>query len=206
MILDPEQLSHQDCYKILIGAVVPRPIAWVSSMDLTGNLNLAPFSYFTIASNRPMTLIFSVGPVVGGDGRKDTLRNVHAVPEFVINITNQDTAEAMNRTATALPSKQSEFEWAGLTPVDSDTISVPRVAEAPIAFECKLRQVVVISEEPGGGSVVFGDVQRVHVRDDLYAGGRINLERLRPIGRLAGSGYVRVTDTFDMERIPPPGS
>ncbi|MEX1020140.1 MAG: flavin reductase family protein [Litorilinea sp.] len=206
MILNPEQLTHQDCYKLLIGSVVPRPIAWVSSMDLAGNLNVAPFSYFTIASNQPMTLIFCVGPVAEGDRQKDTLRNIHALSEFVINLTNEETAQAMNRTATALPAEQSEFEWAGLTPADSEAIRVPRVAEAPIAFECKLRQVVVISEEPGGGSVVFGDVQRVHVRDDLYAGGRISLERLRPIGRLAGAGYVRVTDTFDMERIPPPSA
>lgn len=206
MLFDPKQLTYQDCYKLLIGSVLPRPIAWVSSMDLADNLNLAPFSYFTIASNQPMTLLFCVGPVAEGDGKKDTLRNVEAVPEFVVNLTNEETAEAMNRTATALPPDQSEFEWAGLTPVDSEKIRVPRVAEAPIAFECRLRQVVTISEEPGGGSVVFGDVQSVYVRDDLYTAGRIDLERLRPIGRLAGSGYTRVTDTFEMERIPPPGA
>jgi flavin reductase (DIM6/NTAB) family NADH-FMN oxidoreductase RutF len=206
MILNPEHLTHQDCYKILVGSVLPRPIAWVSSMDLAGNLNLAPFSYFTIVSNQPMTLVFCIGPLETGDGKKDTLRNVQAVPEFVINITNQETAEAMNLTATALPSKQSEFEWAGLTPVDSESIRVPRVAEAPIAFECRLRQVVIVSEAPGGGSAVFGDVQRLYVRDDLYDGGRIDLERLQPIGRLAGTGYVRVTDLFDMARVPPPGA
>jgi flavin reductase (DIM6/NTAB) family NADH-FMN oxidoreductase RutF len=204
MILNPQELSHQDCYKLMIGSVLPRPIAWVSSMDLDGNLNLAPFSYFTIASNKPMTLLFSVGPVAGGDGKKDTLRNVQALGEFVVNITNEETAEAMNLTATALPPQGSEFEWAGLTPVASESIRVPRVGEAPIAFECRLREVIVISDQPGGGAVVFGDVQRVHVRDDLYTGGRIDLARLRPIGRLAGSGYVRVTDTFDMERVPPP--
>jgi flavin reductase (DIM6/NTAB) family NADH-FMN oxidoreductase RutF len=206
MILNPEQLSHQDCYKLLIGSVLPRPIAWVSSMDLSDNLNIAPFSYFTIASNKPMTLIFCVGPIADGDGKKDTLRNVQAVSEFVVNLTNEDTAQAMNRTATALPPDQSEFEWASLTSVPSETIRVPRIAEAPISFECILRQVVLISEEPGGGSAVFGDVQRIHVRDDLYDSGRINLARYKPIGRLAGSGYVRVTDTFNMERIPPPGS
>lgn len=204
MILNPEELSHQDCYKLLIGSVLPRPIAWVSSMDLAGNLNVAPFSYFTIASNRPMTLLFSIGPVAEGDGKKDTLRNIQAVPEFVINLTNEETAEAMNRTATALPSEQSEFEWAGLTPADSEVIRVPRVAQSPIAFECRLRQIVTISDEPGGGSVVFGDVVRIHVRDDLYSSGRIDLQRLRPIGRLAGAGYTRVTDIFEMERIPPP--
>jgi flavin reductase (DIM6/NTAB) family NADH-FMN oxidoreductase RutF len=204
MILDPNELDRVSRYKLLIGAVVPRPIAWVSSMDADGRLNLAPFSYFNGVCPIPMTLVFCPG--VHPDGRKkDTWRNIEAVPEFVINITNEKTAEAMNRTATLLPPGDSEFEWAGVTPVPSKTIRVPRVAEAPIAFECKLQQIVVISEAVGGGAAVFGEVQCIHVRDDVYENGRILPDNLRPIGRMAGAGYTRAaSDMFEMFRIPPP--
>ena len=204
MILNPNDLDRVSRYKLMIGAIVPRPIAWVSSMDENGRFNLAPFSYFSAVCPMPMTLLFCPG--VHPDGRKkDTWRNIEAVPEFVINITNEATAEAMNRTATMLPSGDSEFEWANVTPVPSETIRVPRVAEAPIAFECKLQQIVVVSEAVGGGATVFGEVQRIHVRDDLLENGRILPDKLRPIGRMAGASYTRAaTDMFEMLRIPPP--
>jgi flavin reductase (DIM6/NTAB) family NADH-FMN oxidoreductase RutF len=204
MILNLNNLDRVSRYKLLIGAVVPRPIAWVSSIDSDGRLNLAPFSYFNGVCTIPLTLVFCPG--VHPDGRKkDTWRNIEAVPEFVINITNEETAEAMNRTATLLPSGQSEFEWAGVTPVPSETIRVPRVAEAPIAFECKLQQIVVISEAVGGGAAVFGEVQCIHVRDDVYENGRILPDKLRPIGRMAGAGYTRAaSDMFEMFRVSPP--
>jgi len=204
MILNPDELDVKDRHKLLIGSVLPRPIAWVSSMDLEGNLNLAPYSFFTVGARKPMTLIFC--PLVPSDpgSKKDTLRNIENRPEFVVNLTNEDTAQAMNLTATVLPAGDSEFEWAGLTPAASETIAVPRVAEAPVAFECKLQRIVTISEEPGGGSAVFGEVQCIHIRDDIYVDGYVLLESLRPIGRLAGRSYTRVTDIFDMERLPPP--
>ncbi|HRE46411.1 MAG TPA: flavin reductase family protein [Aggregatilineales bacterium] len=205
MIVNPAEIDNTLRYKVLIGSVVPRPIAWVSSMNREGALNLAPFSFFTVASTDPMTLIFCPQFAIKGGRPKDTLLNVQDVPEFVINLTNEDTAEAMNRTATELPRGESEFAWAGVTPLPSQTIRVPRVAEAPIAFECRLQRVVMISDQPGGGAVVFGEVQMIHLRDDLYsANGRIALDLLKPIARLAGASYARVTDTFDLERIPPP--
>jgi flavin reductase (DIM6/NTAB) family NADH-FMN oxidoreductase RutF len=206
MILQASDLNQNERHKLLIGAVLPRPIAWVSTMDAQGQPNLAPFSYFTIGADVPMTLIFCPQVPNSSGSRKDTLRNIGAVPEFVINLTNEETAEAMNRSATSLPPGESEFPWAGVTPVPSTLVSVPRVAEAPIAFECRLQQLVVISDLPGGGTAVFGEVQCIHIRDDLYSEGRILLERLRPIGRIAGAGYARVTDTFEMERILPPNS
>jgi len=110
----------------------------------------------------------------------------------VINLVNEDTAEAMNQTSALLPRDQPEFELAGLTPLPSETIRVPRVAEAPILYECKLQRIVIVSEEPGGGAAVFGEVQRIHVRDDLYDDGVVQVEAFKPIGRLGGSGYVRV--------------
>ncbi len=203
MILKPEEIARKDSYKLLIGSVLPRPIAWVSTVSADGRLNLAPFSYFTIVCPHPMTLLFCPG--VHPDGRKkDTWRNIEQVPEFVINLTNEETAERMNLSATLLPAGESEFEWAGVTPIASETIRAPRVAEAPISFECRLREIVVISESPGGGAAIFGEVQCIHIRDDVYQDGYVLLEKYRPIGRLAGAGYTRVTDTFEMHRVPPP--
>jgi len=209
MQIDIHTIPEQDRYKLLIGAVLPRPIAWVSTMDAAGNLNVAPFSFFSAVCSNPMTLLFCVGvadrsSADRADGKKDTLRNIEAVPEFVINMTNEETATAMNLTATPLSPTQSEFQWAGLTPIPSSTIRVPRVAEAPIAFECKLQRIVTVSDQPEGASVIFGEVHCIHVRDDLYANGRILLNAYKPIGRLGGNGYVRVTDTFEMARIPAP--
>lgn len=188
----------------MIGSIVPRPIAWVSTMDEDGNLNLAPFSYFTAVCTEPMTLLFCPGWSSLRNRLKDTRINIEQVPEFVINITNEVTMAAMNLSATEFEGGVDEFKWAGVTPAPSQAIRVPRVAEAPIAFECKLRQIVVVSDAPGGGAAVFGEVQVIHVQDDLYADGYILPERLRPIGRMAGSSYTRITDLFEMDRVPPP--
>lgn len=205
MQLKPNDLSFKDRYRLLIGSILPRPIAWVSTIDRDGVPNLAPYSYFTVAAREPMTLIFCP-QVPSNEPRemKDTLRNIRQVPEFVVNLTNEETAGAMNLTATVLPAGHSEFEWANVTPIPSETIIVPRVAEAPVAFECRLQQIVTISQGPGGGYVVFGEVTCIHIRDDIYQDGYVNLERLKPIGRLAGAGYTRVTDLFEMKRVPPP--
>lgn len=203
MILHADEISHHDRYRLLIGSILPRPIAWVSTMDGAGRLNLAPFSYFNIVCPTPMTLVFCPG--VHSDGRKkDSWRNIEEVPEFAINLTNEDTAEQMNLCATVLPSGESEYDWAGVTAVSSETIRVPRVAEAPIAFECALDRIVTISDQPGGGAAIFGRVRCIHVRDDIYDNGRIDMEALRPIGRLAGDGYARVTDVFHMKRVLAP--
>ncbi|MEZ4860824.1 MAG: flavin reductase family protein [Caldilineaceae bacterium] len=204
MLFDITQLTDTDRHKLLIGAVVPRPIAWVSTIDAVGVPNVAPFSFFTVVCDNPMTLLFCPGVTETNDGKKDTLRNIEAIPEFVVNLTNVATATAMNLTATPLPPGHSEFTWAGLTPAPSQMIRPPRVAEAPIAFECKLQRIVTVSDQPGGGAAVFGEVQCVYVRDDLYANGRILLEAYQPIGRLGGNNYVRVMDTFAMERVLAP--
>lgn len=204
MILDPNEISHQERYKLVIGSVLPRPIAWVSSMDRAGQLNLAPFSYFTAVCPSPMTLVFCPGIHPHTGEKKDTWRNIEETREFVVNITNEETAERMNLSATVLPYGESEFVWADVTPAPSETIAVPRVAEAPIAFECRLQQIVVVSENVGGGAAVFGEVQAIHVRDELLDDGRIDLDILRPIGRLAGAGYTRTTDRFEMVRVPAP--
>jgi len=203
MIIDPGKIERNDRYKLIIGSMLPRPIAWVSTMDEMGNLNLAPFSYFTAVCPEPMTMLFCPGVLANGE-KKNTWRNIEKVPEFVINICNEETAEAMNLSATLLPYGHSEFDWAGVTPAESNLIQVPRVAEAPISFECKLQKIITISDRPGGGAAIFGEVQMIHVRDDIYQQGYIDLKALQPIGRLAGAGYTKVKDTFEMKRVPPP--
>ncbi len=204
MIINPQDLHYNDRYKLIIGSVVPRPIAWVSSMDKDGNLNLAPFSFFTAVASDPMTLLFCPGWSSHRGRMKDTLYNIRELPEFVINITDEATKDAMNQTATEFEAGVNEFEWAGLTPVPSQVVRVPRVAEAPIAFECKLQQIVVVHEGPGGGTAVFGEVQSIYVRDDVMVNGRILPEVLQPIGRLAGATYAHINNLFEMPRIPPP--
>ena len=204
MIFNVDKLSPKARYKLTIGAILPRPIAWVSTMDEAGNLNAAPFSYFTAVCSDPMTLLFCTGFSPAKGGPKDTRRNIEAVGEFVINLVSEEVAEAMNQTAVVLPHGHSEFEFAGITPQASETIQVPRIAEAPIAYECKLQQIVVVSDRPGGGSTIFGEVQCIHVRDDIYQDGAIMLEKFKPVGRLGGLGYARITDTFEMIRPAPP--
>jgi flavin reductase (DIM6/NTAB) family NADH-FMN oxidoreductase RutF len=144
----------------------------------------------------------------GSDGqRKDTLRNVQATGEFVVNIVSEPLAQAMNISATEFPPEVNEFEAAGLTPAASVKVRPPRVAESKVNFECHLTQVVTLGEGPGSGSVVIGRVVYLHVNDDiLLDGDKINLEKLRPIGRLGGHWYTRVTDTFELVRPPAPSA
>lgn len=199
MVIRPGDLPEKERYKLIIGTIVPRPIAWVSTVNAAGVPNLAPFSYFTAVCTEPLTLLFC--PQVKPDGRdKDTLNNIRAVPEYVINLTNEATAAAMNRSATLLPPGVSEFDYAGVTPLPSDVVRPPRVAEAPVAFECTLQQIITVNPLPGGGHAVLGTVQRIHIRDDIYVGGYVVLDALQPIGRLAGDAYTRVTDVFHLVR------
>ena len=199
MVIDPASLEVREVYKLLIGSVVPRPIAWVSTISAAGLPNLAPFSYFNIASSNPPMLLFCPSRRANG-AKKDTLRNVEATHEFVIHIVDEPAAEAMNCTSADYPPGANEFEIAGLVSVPSTKVRPPRVAAAPVAFECRLFQIVPLGDEQPGGEVVIGRVVLIHVRDDVRAGTYIDLEALRPVARLAGNGYARVTDTFDLRR------
>lgn len=203
MEINPETMPWNSLYKLMIGSVVPRPIGWISTIDEQGQNNLAPFSFFNVASANPPHVLFC--PSIRGTdfGNKDTLNNVHQTQEFVVNIVTEDTAEAMNLTATELPPDVDEFAYAGLTAVASKLVKPARVRESPIQFECKLAQIVNISDQPGGGSIVIGRVVHIHVDDAvLYDGDKIALETLKPVGRLAGFAYTRVTDVFDLVRRP----
>jgi flavin reductase (DIM6/NTAB) family NADH-FMN oxidoreductase RutF len=201
MEFSPETLPWNQLYKLMIGAVLPRPIGWISTLDTQGRPNLAPFSFFNAICPNPPHVLFC--PMVrGSDGAtKDSLRNVRETGEFVVNIVTESLAEAMNATSGEYPQDVNEFEIAGLTPVPSVVVRPFRVGESPVHFECRTAQIVDLGDEPGGGSVVIGRVVHVHVREDvLLDGDKINLEALQPIGRLAGNYYCRVTNLFEMTR------
>jgi flavin reductase (DIM6/NTAB) family NADH-FMN oxidoreductase RutF len=200
LAFDPANHAPGDIYKLMIGAIVPRPIALVSTVDEAHVRNLAPFSFFTACSANPPVVVFcpSMRPLPAG--AKDTLRNIMATREFVVNIVSEEFAEGMNATAAQVPPEVDEFELSGLTPIPSDLVKPARVAESHIHMECRLRQVVPVSDQPGGGSLVLGEVLRFHVREDLIDNFRIDPEKLRAIGRMAGSTYIRTTDRFDLER------
>jgi flavin reductase (DIM6/NTAB) family NADH-FMN oxidoreductase RutF len=199
LIIDPRETEPVNVYKLLIGVVVPRPIAFVSSISPEGIYNLAPFSFFTVASVAPPVVCFC--PVRDGTGRgKDSLHNASEVGEFVVNIVSEDIATRMNTTSAEYPPEVDEFAMSGLTPVASELVKAPRVAESFVSMECRLRQVVEVGPGPLGGSLVLGEVLRFHVADQLIDNYRIDPDRLRAIGRMAGNTYARTTDRFDMER------
>ncbi len=198
MQINPAELSRKDNYKLLIGAVVPRPIAWVSSLSPDGVRNIAPFSYFTIASHDPPMLLFC--PQYRADGSvKDTQRNIAASGEFVLHIVSEALVGAMNETAAEFPPTLSEWEQARIAAVPSVLIAPPRVADAPVAFECRVEASLHVGGATGG-DIVVGRVLLAHVRDDVYQDGYIRLDALRPVARLAGNDYARVTDTFMLPR------
>ncbi len=202
--LNPSEQSPQDTYKLLVGSVVPRPIAFVSSMDENGVRNLAPFSFFTVASANPPIVCFC--PMVRSANRndlqptKDTLRNIIATRQFVLNIVSEEFAAQMNACSAELPPDVDEFDISGLTPLASELVNPPRVAESNVQMECRLEQIVHISTEPLGGSLVLGEVLRFHVRESMLDNFKIDLDQLHAIGRMAGSTYARTTDRFELER------
>jgi flavin reductase (DIM6/NTAB) family NADH-FMN oxidoreductase RutF len=202
---DPAQESFQNIYKLMIGAIVPRPIAFVSSLDARGVRNLAPFSFFTGVSANPPVVLFCtmVRPedaVRRLDAHKDTLLNVIATREFVVNVVTESIVEKMNLASAQVPPEIDEFELTGLTPVPSELIKPPRVAESPVQMECRLRQIIEVSDRPSGGSIVLGEVVRFHVREDLVENFRIDPEKLAAVGRMGGPTYVRTHDRFDLKR------
>jgi flavin reductase (DIM6/NTAB) family NADH-FMN oxidoreductase RutF len=193
---DPETLPPNGMYKLMIGCVVPRPIAWVSSLDADGTRNLAPFSYFMAITDDPPTIAFSASPRAAS--KKDTLRNVEATGEFVVNVVDDALAAQMNLTSGDYPPEVDEFALTGLAVAPAARVKPPRVADAPIALECRLDRVVLV----GRAHLVLGRIVHLHVRDGLYDSvtGRIDMHRLRPVGRLAGNLYTHVHDIFEMKR------
>ena len=200
MHIDFSQLPVREAYGWMIGTILPRPIAWVSTQSAAGRTNLAPFSFFQGVTANPPTLMFV--PVNKRDGaKKDTLRNIEEVPEFVVNLVSFSLAEKMNATSAQLPYGQSEFDKFGIAPTASDRVRPPRVAAAPVAFECALHSIVQIGDGPLAAHVVFGRILTAHISDAVVgADGRPDPAKLDLIGRLGGESYARTTERFALER------
>ncbi len=197
---DPREEDPANIYKLMVGSIVPRPIAFVSTVDADGIRNLAPFSYFSAVCSEPPTILFCPAIRSSTGANKDTLNNIRATKEFVVNIVSEEIASQMNQTAAEVGPEVDEFELAQLTPLASVHIRAPRVAESPAQMECRLREVITISDQPGGGSIVIGEVVLFHLREDLVVNYRVDADKLRAIGRMGGPTYCRTQDRFDLER------
>lgn len=202
--VDPSAHAPRDIYKLMAGLIVPRPIALVSTVDSAGVANLAPFSFFSGVGSAPPTLLFC--PALRAQGgpdsasRKDTLQNVEATGEFVVNVVSEAIAPAANLTAAEVPPEVNEFTLAGLTPMASEVVRPPRVAESPAQMECKLLQVIYTSRIPSGGVIVLGEIVRFHFRSDLVDNFRVDPAGLDAVGRMAGNTWVRTRDRIELVR------
>lgn len=193
-----DDLHGKEPYKLLVGSVVPRAIAWVATRSPAGVANIAPYSFFTVASPDPPTLCFSVGPSSReGEPVKDTLANLRASGELTVNIARSDLLEAVSTTASSLPATIDEFAVAGLTQEPATLVSAPRIAEAPISMECRLDRVVDV----GVNALVLARVLLWRFEDGLRDRTYIDMERLAPLGRLAGPRFA--TELNVVERVPP---
>jgi flavin reductase (DIM6/NTAB) family NADH-FMN oxidoreductase RutF len=201
MVIDAADLDAPSAYKLLIGAIVPRAIAWVSTVSCTGVANLAPISFFTAVRRRPPVVSLTLQPRSDGVTLKDTLINIRTGGEFVTNLVSLPQARAMDRTAFEFDSGADEFAEAGLAKVPSEVVRPPRIKDAPISFECVLERIIKSGDF--GDHVVWGEVVRFHIRDDLYLErGRIDTAALGAVGRLAGD-YTVVDNVFT---VPPPNA
>ena len=164
MTVDPASTDYLNVYKLLIGSVVPRPIAFVSTVSPEGAFNVAPFSFFTVASSNPPVLVFTVGNRATPEPRKDTLRNITTAREFVVNIVSEEFGQKMNLSSGDYPPDVDEFEVSGLTPIPSDLVKPPRVAESHVNMECRLLYTISMSSLVNGGNLVLGEVVRIPYR------------------------------------------
>ena len=201
MIIDPKDILFQEAHKLMIGSIIPRPIALVSTISKEDRVNLAPFSYFNGVCSKPPTIVFCPARR-GWDGKeKDTLVNIRETEEFVVNIVSESFAEKMVACSTDFDPDIDEYEISNLSKINSKKIRPPRVEEAKISFECTLNQIVEIGDGgAGSGFIVIGTIVLFHVDDSVYDNGKIKLQNLNPLGRLAGNSYSRTKDTFEIIR------
>ncbi len=206
--INPANCETRQIYKLMTGIIVPRPVALVSTMDRSGVANLAPFSFFSGVGSNPPTVLFcpalrapsESGTEFRPEMRKDTLRNVEETGEFVINVVSEGISLAANASSADVPPEVDEFELAGLTPLASEAVRPPRVAESPAQMECRLLQVIYTSHAPGGGVIVLGEVVRFHLREDLLDDFRVDPAGLDAVGRMAGQTWVRTRDRIEIIR------
>jgi flavin reductase (DIM6/NTAB) family NADH-FMN oxidoreductase RutF len=194
MIFDPQSIPPGDFYRFMISVIVPRPIAFVSTMNAAGQLNVAPFSYFNAITNQPPLLGISVN--LRGGQRKHTLANIEQTGEFVVNTVDEALGARMVHTSGDWPEDVDEFQVAGLTPVPSDRVRPPRVGESPVNMECRRYQII----ELGNTFFVVGEILCAHVKDEVLTDGRVDINKLQPLARLGGDGYSVVREVIHMAR------
>jgi len=205
MNVSPSDLSHSETYGILLNSVAPRPIAWVSTVSVAGQRNLAPFSFFNAVCVDPPLLAFAPGlrrskQDAGRGDAKDTLRNIRETREFVVNVVTYELREAMNLTSGEYDPSVDEFELAGVTAEPSRIVRPPRVGESLVSFECKLHQILDFSPAPASSSLVIGEIVSIHMNDAHLKEGQLDRNSLDLIGRMGGLQYTRTTQRFEMVR------
>ena len=205
MFYEPTKRDQRLAKNPFSSLIVPRPIGWISSRAADGVVNLAPYSFFNAVCYHPPTVMFSSGSSTGGDGKKDSLRNIEATGEFVCNLVTWETCEQMNQTAASVPPETDEMNLAGLTPIPSKLVGVPRVAEAPVHLECRFVKRVDIPNSMGKDRyvMVLGEVVGIHIQDDLITDeGLVDVAKMRPVGRLGYNDYTQIDDNslFSIKR------
>lgn len=196
---EPHEQTERENYKLLTGSIIPRPIAFVTSMASDGTVNGAPFSYFNIVSSNPPMVSISIQRKDGV--RKDTAINIAERGTFVVHIVDEENVKQINETAASLPADESEISLADLTLEESDLIEVPGIKEAKIRFECRIEQIIELpGEQTIGSDLIIGKIINFHIANEVYEDGRINQVKLAAVSRLAGANYAKVGETFSIER------
>lgn len=200
MHFDPDLIDQKATYKLLTGAVIPRPIGWISTVSEDGIPNLAPFSFFNAVGEDPPHVMFST--VRPNNSNKDTLNNVLATKQFVVNMVVEDIVEQMNTTSQSVASEVNEFELAGLTAIPSLKVKAPRVKESPITMECELVHHYTLEDNKhGGATIIIGRIVMFHIDESVLLDDfKINMETYKPVARLAGSNYSKLGKIFSIKR------
>ncbi len=193
--------AFADNYKFLIGSIIPRPIAVIATRNIDGSSNLAPFSFFTAISANPMIVAFC--PLIRSSDNqfKDTVKNILRENEFVVNFCTENNFEKVNLASTELPYGEDEFKFSGLTPIDSEIVKAKRVKESPIQFECIFRDMLCYGKTPGAGSLITGEVIRIHADESIMKDGKIVTDLYKAVGRGAGNDWFKTDSRFELERL-----
>lgn len=203
--IDPQTLSHQDLYQFMIGSIAPRPIAFVSTLDAEGRPNLAPYSFFNAISANPPLIAFSVARRMSDGSTKDTLENVEATRECVINVVSHDIVRQMTLTGVNYPKGVSEFEKSGLTPLSSELVKPFRVKESPVQMECQVEQILAFGTEGGAGNLVVCRIVRMHISEAVLDAEKKRIEpnKIDLVGRLGRAFYTRASGAALFDIVQP---
>ncbi len=193
--------AFADNYKFLIGSILPRPIAVISTRNIDGSNNLAPFSFFTAISASPMIIAFCPMIRTSTGEFKDTVKNILREKEFVVNFCTEDNYAKVNLASTELPYGEDEYTFTGLTPIESQIVKAKRLKESPVHFECVFRDMLCYGKTPGSGSLITGEVKLVHVDEKIMIDGKISTDLLKAVGRGAGNDWFKTDNRFEMERL-----